>query len=331
MEEEEKKIRHTISAEETFTLAKDVFDIRTFVKNVYSNRAIIARRINIITLCVSLIYTLLYLAYTVYSSFSDKITPSQEAVIYSIIGAYALVLIVLLVFMALSARATTKSLKKFSLALSIMRLLIKIISIAMSITAIAISVMNDSSAFHVAVDIVLIIFSITSMVVQSLPMLFGGLGKFARWLISPVKIKQRFSVVVLEWYELAITGEPTKGAKTKVAKKHYDAIDTLIDGTLVPALGRKYINTIKPVTLLNLVENCPEEDRAVLEGILKSVFAYATECGYVVFNPCRDLNFEGTVEEEKKKTIKERFAGLGAKIGKKVLNKYIDSTTETED
>lgn len=30
-------IRHTISAEETFTLAKDVFDIRCFIKNVYAN------------------------------------------------------------------------------------------------------------------------------------------------------------------------------------------------------------------------------------------------------------------------------------------------------
>ena len=48
--EEKVNIRHTITAEETFTLAKDVFDIRCFIKNVYANRAVIARRLNIISL-----------------------------------------------------------------------------------------------------------------------------------------------------------------------------------------------------------------------------------------------------------------------------------------
>ena len=47
IEEEKVSVRHTINAEETFTLAKDVFDIRCLIKNVYNNRAVIARRINI--------------------------------------------------------------------------------------------------------------------------------------------------------------------------------------------------------------------------------------------------------------------------------------------
>ena len=331
MDEEEKKIRHTISAEETFTLAKDVFDIRTFIKNVYANRAVIARRINVITLCASIIYTLLYVTYTLFTVFGDKVSLAQQAVLYSFIGAYAATLIVLIVLMALSSRATTKSLKKFSLSLSITRLLIKIISIAMAISAIVISLSSGDSSSSVAFDIVMVVFSIISMVVLSIPLFFGGIGKFVRWLLSPVKTKYRFSTVAMEWYELAITGKPTKGASTKVAKKHYETIGNLIDGTLVPALGKKYINSIKPVTLLNLVENYPEEDKSVLEGVLKSVFAYATECGYVVFNPCRDLNFEGTVEVAKKKTIKDRFVGIGTKIGKKVLDKYITSTSEDEE
>ena len=331
MEEEEKKIRHTISAEETFTLAKDVFDIRTFIKNVYANRAVIARRINLITLCVSIIYTLFYASYALVKTFSANISLSQGVFVYALLGVYAAVLIVLLILMILSARATTKSLKKFSLALSVTRLIIKLLSIAMAISAIVISVAGGSSSYSVALDIIIIIFSIISMIVLSIPLFFGGIGRFVRWLLSPVKIKYRFSVVAMEWYELAITGKPTKGAKTKVAKKHYEAIDSLIDGTLVPALGTKYITSIKPVTLLNIVENCPEEQRPVLEGVLKSVFAYATECGYVVFNPCRDLNFEGTVEEEKKVTMKERFMGIGTKIGKKVLDKYIiDTSAEKE-
>ena len=34
-EEEKVTVRHTINAEEAFTLVKDVYDIRTFIKNVY--------------------------------------------------------------------------------------------------------------------------------------------------------------------------------------------------------------------------------------------------------------------------------------------------------
>ena len=328
-QEEEKKIRHTISAEETFTLAKDVFDIRTFIKNVYANRAIIARRINILTLCVSIFYTLLYASYALYKALTSTVTLAAEVFIYTCLGIYAAVLIALLIITLLSLRATTKNLKRFSVALSIMRLIIKLLSIVMAISAIVIS--SGGSSSQIALDITVIVLSIISMIVLSLPLLFGGIGRFVRWLISPVKVKYRFSAVAMEWYGLAKSGKPTKGATTKVAKKYYGPIETLIDGTLIPVLGKKYINTIKPVILLALVEDCSEEDRQVLEGVLKSIFAYATECGYVVFNPCRDLNFEGTIEEKKKKTMKERFVGIGAKFGKKVLDKYIASTSDDEE
>ena len=35
-ESKERTVRHTISAEETFTLAKDVYDMRSFFKSLYS-------------------------------------------------------------------------------------------------------------------------------------------------------------------------------------------------------------------------------------------------------------------------------------------------------
>lgn len=330
MDEDEKKIRHTISAEETFTLAKDVFDIRTFIKNAYANRAIIARRINIITLCMSMIYTLLYASYVLYRALSKTMTNAQQIWVYAFAGVYLLVLIALIIVGVLSTRATTKNLKKYSLSLKIVRFTLKLLSIAMAISGLVITA-NDGGKSNIAFDITIIIVSIISLIIMCLPMFFGGIGKFVRWLLSPVKVKYRFSVVVMEWYSLATTGNDTKSTHTHVAKKHYEAIDRLIDETLVPVLGKKYINTIKPATLLDLVENCPEEDRPVLEGVLKSVFAYAVECGYVIFDPCRDLNFVGTVEEEKKKSFKERFAGLGAKLGKKVLDKYIASTSDDED
>ena len=330
MEDEEKKIRHTISAEETFTLAKDVFDIRTFIKNVYANRAVILRRINIITLCASALFTLLYVTYIIFSSLYGKLSLSGEIVIYCLVGAYAVVAVVLVIFAALSSRASAKHIKKLNFALTIFRLVVRILSIAISVAAIAIS-MSAESSVSVALDIVIIIFSVITMVVQILPLFFGGIAKFVRWLLSPVKVKMRFSAVVLEWYDLAVTGKPPKGSSKKIAKKHYESIGEIIDSTLNPALGNKYINSIKPAQLLDLVENSDEISRPVIEGILKSVFAYAAECGYVVFDPCRDLNFTGTVEEEKKKTFKERLMGMGTKIGKKMLDKYIATTSDDED
>ena len=330
MEEEEKKIRHTISAEETFTLAKDVFDIRTFVKNVYANRAIIRRRINIITLCVSALFTLLYVSYIIFSSLYGKLSVSGDVLVYSLAAAYAFVAIILIIFVSLSSRTSAKHIKKLNFALKIFRLTVRILSIAISIAAIAISMANDASA-NVALDIVIIIFSVITMVVQVIPLFFGGIAKFVRWLLSPVKVKMRFSMVVLEWYHLAETGKPPKGSSRKISKKYYESIGELIDETLIPVFGKKYINTIKPDQLLELVENSDEASRPVLEGVLKSVFAYAAECGYIVFDPCRDLNFAGTVEEEKKKTMKERFLGIGAKLGKKALDKYLATTSDDDD
>lgn len=330
MEEEDKKIRHTISAEETFTLAKDVFDIRTFIKNVYSNRAVIARRVNIITLCVSLVFTLLYATYVIIVGVGGKLSLGSGVIIYSLAGAYAAVAIVLTVLWFLTMRTSAKSFSKLTLALKIFRVIVRLLSIAVSVAAIVISMSGEANV-HIALDIIIIIFAVFTMLVQIIPMLFGGMAKFVRWLLSPVKVKVRFSTVALEWYGLAQTGKPPKGSSQKIAKKHYKAIGVIIDSVLNPALGNKYINTIKPVSLLEIVANSSDEERELIEGILNSVFAYAAECGYVAFNPCRDLNFTGTVEEPKKKTMKDRIFGVGKNIGKRMLDKYIAAASDDDD
>lgn len=330
MEEDDKKIRHTISAEETFTLAKDVFDLRTLIKNVYSNRAVISRRINIITFCVSTLFTLVYLAYVIFASIYGKIiSQATEITLYVLAGAYALLGVVLLTLTLISFKTSAKNIKKLNTALKIIRLTVRLVSIVLSIAAIALSGAEGGSV-NVALEITVIILSVITILVQLLPMFFGGAAKFVRWLISPVKIKMRFSAVSVEWYNLAVTGKPPAGTAHKISKRHYDAIGQVIDGVLNPALGKKYINAIKPAQLLDIAENCDAESRPVAEGVLKSIFAYAAECGYVVFDPCRDLNFTGSVEEEKKKTFKERLAGVGVKLGKKMLDKYIAASSDTD-
>ncbi len=332
--EEKVNIRHTITAEETFTLAKDVFDIRCFIKNVYANRAVISRRLNILSLTVTTLFTLLYAGYVLLTGFTQKLAMDFKLVLYILLGVYGALIIVLIIIFICQSRANTKRAKKIKSVLKIFKLFVRLVSLAISVLALVLSGMaGGESASGMAVNALIILFSVIMLIMQVIPLLFGGFGKMARWLLSPVKAKHRFSSVVVEWYELAVSGTGTSGSVKKVSKKYFEDIGTLIDNALIPALGKKYISTIKPVALLNVVEQVDESDRPVLEGVIKNVFKYATECGYVMFDPCKDLNFEGSVEEEEKKksTLKDKFMNVGKKFGKSMLDKYISSASGGDD
>ena len=333
--EEQVNIRHTITAEETFTLAKDIFDIRCFLKNVYSNRAVIARRLNILTLTVSTIFMLLYSAYVLFTGLTKKLDlefQTFQIVLYVMLAAYVVLFVVLITVSVLGSKAGTKGVLKVKRALTVIKILVRLLSVAISITAIVFSRSGgDTAAVNVAVDILIIIFSVITIIVQLIPLLFGGTGKLVRWLLSPVKIKYRFSKVILEWYELAVSGKAKDGAVKKVSKKYFEDIGTQIDTYLIPALGNKYINSIKSGALLSVVDRAKEEDKPVLEGVLKNVFSYAAECGYVTFDPCKDLNFEGSVEEEEKppkQTLKGRLLNFGIRKGKSMLDKFIAESVD---
>ncbi len=328
--DKEKVIRHTINAEETFTLAKDVFDLRCLIKNIYNNRAVIARRLNILSLSVSFAFTLLYIAYMLLTGLIGKLAVNSEIALFCLLGVYAAVFIILIILTICSTGAKAKNIRKLNKALSVIRFILRVLSLAMTIVALVFATIGgDFAADSVALDIVLIIISIICMIVQAIPLLFGGLGKLARWLLSPVKIKYRFSTVALEWYELAVTRSSDSAAVKRVSEKFHDDIGRCLDNTLIPALGKKYISTIKSSAVLALTERADEEDKPLVEGTLKNIFAYATECGYVTFDPCRDLHFEGSIDEEEKPKggIKNKLLNLGKKIGKNMLDKYIDKNT----
>ena len=332
--EDKVSVRHTINAEETFTLAKDVFDLRCFIKNVYANRAVIARRLNVLTLTVSTVFMMLYSAYVLFTSLTRKLAVQLEIALYSMLGVYGALFIALIIVYACSTRANTKSMVKYKRVLNVFKLLVRLTSVAISITAIVFANgSGDMTAQNAAVQILIVVFSVITVIVQVIPLLFGGTGKLVRWLLSPVKVKTRFSKVLLEWYELAVSGSAREGAVKKVSSEYFDDIGVLIDNYLVPAAGKKYISTFKSVTLLNLVERAPEEDKPILEGVLKNVFSYAEECGYITFNPCRDLPFEGSVEVEEKparQTMKGRLLKVGQRIGKSVLDKYIMGSNDKD-
>ena len=327
-EERERVVRHTISAEETFTLAKDVFDLRCFFKNIYSNRAVIARRLNLFSLICSLVFTMIYTGYAVYSILTNKmISVGLEIAIYCMLGIYAVFVVLLLFVSAFAGDATTKTVKKYNKALKIFRLCIRVISIAMAIVALAIGSGENTGTLHVALETVLVIFSVIIIVIQAIPLVFGGFTNIARWAVSPAKGKARFSVVLLEWYELVREGAATMHSTSKISPKYIDDINRCIDGFLIPSLGKKYITSIDAKTIYSTVDVLPAELREIAEGIFKRVFEYAEECGYVNHNPTKSMELEDRLEEPEKKprrTIKSRLMRIGKKLGKSIVKSYLD-------
>ncbi len=286
--DEKVTVRHTINAEETFTLAKDVYDIRNLIKNVYSNRAVIARRLNVLSMSVSLVFTLIYVAYIFGTGLFKKLSFGSEIALYVLLGIYGALFLTLFIVTMCGLGAKAKNIKRYTKALSYFRLVVRLLSVAITIVALAFAMGGEYSAKYVAVDIVLIIFSIICLVFQVIPLVCGGFGKLARWLLSPVKIKYRFSVVALEWYELIVTSSGDSKIIKRVAQKYYDEIGICLDNYLIPALGKKYVVSIRPAQILSVVDGAGEEDKPLVEGILKNVFAYAVECGYLTFDPCKD-------------------------------------------
>ncbi|MCD8286006.1 MAG: hypothetical protein LUD50_02115 [Clostridia bacterium] len=331
-EGETKEIRHTINAEETFTLAKDVYDIRNVIKRVWNNRAVIARRLNLVTLTASAVFTLLYAVFVIFGGILGKLTEGLKIYAYILFAVYVAFVIAILTVTLCSRGAKTKTVKRLSRAMKYLRLILRLLSLAVSITAIALSTSENYTAAHEAWDIVVLVVSIIILIIEIIPLLFGGILRLCRWLMSPVKVKFRFNAVAIEWYDLVSRERsPRKGVK-RVPKVYLEDISRVMDDILIPVLGRKYINTIRPAALLTIAAESPDEDRHIVEGVLKSLFGYAAELGYVAEDPCRDLGFEGSVEEEirKHKTFKERLLGVGEKVGKKALDKFISSSEDKD-
>jgi hypothetical protein len=322
---EVKEIRHTLSAEEAFTLGKDVYDIRCFIKSVYSNRAQIARRLNTISLIFSIVFTLLYVAYMLLGGLLNKLSLGFTLAIYIVLGVYGLLTVLLLIFTFVAGRnSSTKNTKKYSKTLKFFRYGVRLASLAMGITALALSVVSGTKdAVGIAIDTVAIIISIVFIIFSAIPLICGGFGGMARWLLSPAKIKRKFSFVVLEWYQLIVSGNSTSKATQKVSKEYVDDIARCVDNVLIPVLGKKYMTSITVNNIYAAIGKAPQEDRAIVEGIVKNVFSYAAECGYVTFDPCKDMGLEGSieiVEKPKKDSIKSKII---KKAGMTVLTKIL--------
>jgi hypothetical protein len=333
VEEEVKEVRHTISAEETFTLAKDVYDLRCVIKKIYNNRAQISRRLNLLSLIFSIGFTLLYVAYMLFGGIIKKLSLGWEVAVYCIVGAYGVLIIILAVLMITGQNNTTKTQKRRGKILKLFRYLIRIASLLMGITATIISVMSGAEdAVGIALDTIAIIISVVFVIFSAIPLICGGIGGLARWLLSPARIKRKFSFVVIEWYQLLTSDKRALNKSTqKVSDKYFDDIGRCVDSILLPALGKKYMTAITINDIYSAIGRADEEDKSVVEGIIKNVFDYSTECGYVSIDPCKDMNLEGSIEiaeKAKKESIKTK---IGKKVGMTVLNKILGKGDKNDD
>ena len=322
---QERTVRHTISAEETFTLAKDVFDLRCFFKNIYANRAVIARRFNIFSLICSIIFTLVYVGYAVWSAVAGRLSGGLQDTVYCLIGVYAALIIMLVAVSLFAGKATTRTVKKYNRALKIFRFCVRVVCIVMAIIALAFD-SGDENTLSVAFEIVMVILSVICIIVQAVPLVFGGFSNIIRWALSPAKGRTRFSVVLLEWYALIGKSGSELSSTLKISPRYLNDIDRCIDVYLIPLLGKKYIKNIDASDIYAATDAVPDDLREIAEGIFKNVFEYAEECGYVNSNPTRVMDLEGSLEEKQKskRGIKARLMSFGKKVGKSIVKSYLD-------
>ena len=325
---EVKEVRRTISAEETFTLAKDVFDLRCYIMSMYSNRAQIMRRINIANTIISSIFTVLYVAFVVFSGIRKIVTYSSMMIVaYSVIGVNAALTLVLITLSVIwGTSATSRNIKRKNRTLRILRFVVRATSLAMGITAVILAIESGKSdTISVAIDMLALIFSIIFLLLSLLPIIFNGVGGFVKWLMSPTKVKLKFSFVVLEWYQLLNSDNGASKSVQRVSKNYLNDIGRCMDSYLIPTIGKKKVGNVDADRLNTVLERTPQEDRPIVEGIIKNVFDYAMECGYIRFNPCKHMNLAGSIEVEEKKEKKTKKLTLKERIGKKISKGIINS------
>lgn len=284
-----------------------------WIKPVMDNRAQIKRRWNALVTAISVIFFLLYVPILLFSKIAKGLSLGWDVALYTCIGVYVAAVIVMAAITVASGKSSsTQASERWRKASGIMLFIVRIASLALSITAIIISGSGESSAL----DVILMVLAIVSIVFTSLSLIFGGAVGFFKWLISPAKIRRTFSFVALEWKQSVDEGSGGQSRSFKrTYNKYRDKVAACLDGYLLPALGKTYIDTVGGDKLTSVLGGVPEEDRNLTEWVVKEVFEYALGCGYAAENPCDGLELEGDLAREKAKRadgegVMGRFASL---------------------
>ena len=287
--------------------AKNVGNIATevyndWIKPIRDNWPQIKRRLSIITTLISVVFFILYVPFMLFSKLTKGLSVGWDVALYVCMGVYISTIVALLIVSLASRNSNTIAKeKKRKTASKIILLIVRLASLAIGITALIISAMEGTSDSSTAViDTIAIIFATASIIFSAFPLIFGGIGGFAKWLISPAKIKFKFSFVLLEWYQSFNDEQRLDKTMKRIAKKYGERIGACIDSYFLPALGNKYIKAVDEHVLAKMLETVPAEDVNICEWITKRVFDFAEECSYIDVNPCDKMELYGDIAKENK-------------------------------
>lgn len=269
----------------------------TWIKPIIDNRAQIKRRWNGLVTAISVVFFLLYVPILLFTKISKGLSLGWDVALYTCIGVYVAAVLVMLAITIASGKSTsTQASKRWRKASGIVLFIVRIASFALSITAIVVSGVGESAAL----DTVLMVLAITSIIFTSLSLIFGGAVGFFKWLISPAKIRRKFSFVVFEWKQTLDEGKREQDKKVKKAyAKNADRVAQCLDTYLLPAWGKAYIDAIDGDKILHILGTLPEEEKNICEWIFKDLFDYALACKYIANNPCDELSLEGDILRER--------------------------------
>lgn len=275
----------------------------SWVKPIYDNRAQISRRLNAVSTALSIIFFILYVPFLLLGKLYKDLSLGLDIAVYVCIGVYVVTIIALFIVTVASGTSTsTVVAERHKKTRKIILFVVRIASLAIAITALVISASSGTKdAVGATLDTIAIIFAVMSIIFTSLPLIFGGMAGFFRWLISPAKMKFKFSFVALEWYQALTSEKQLNKAIKKAAKRYGERIGALLDDYFLPTFGKKYMYAIDGPALTKMLETVPEQEHNLAEWVTKEVFEYAEECGYVAVNPCKEMELEGDIEREGKR------------------------------
>lgn len=295
-----------------------------WIKPVRDNWPQIKRRLSVVSTVISIIFFILYVPFLLFNKLSKDLSLGWDVALYVCIGVYIVTVVALLIVTLASGRSTSTTMEKKRKKISkIILFVVRLASLAMGITALIISAMAGTTDTHSAViDTIAIIFAVMSIIFTAFPLIFGGIGGFIKWLISPAKMKFKFSFVVLEWYQSFTSDQVLDKNMKKLARKHGEKVGVCIDKYFLPALGKKYIKSVDENAITCMLEDVEEEDINICEWITKRVFDFAEECGYIDNNPCENLSLEGDIAKEDKAKKQAQSSDKKPSVVNKLLSAF---------
>ena len=299
----------------------------SWIKPIYDNRAQISRRLSAVSTAISIIFFMLYIPFLLLGKLYKDLSLGLDIAIYVCIGVYIATIAALFIVTAASGQSTSTTMaKRHKKTRKVVLFVVRLASLAIAITALVISSANGSKDSKGATfDTIAIVFAVMSIIFSAFPLIFGGMAGFFRWLISPAKVKYKMSFVVLEWFQ-ALTSDKVM---SKTLKKTIKKYSNLIDNYILPQLGKKEIKSVDRVALVKLLDSVPAEEHNLAEWVIKQIYDYAEECGYIDVNPCKQLELGGDIElegkgkknaspaEKKEKSALERISSIFGKKNKK--------------